>query len=62
MPTFEEEEGYPIAAKETNRRDLISRFVYRCWLLKEAQSPCCPKNSTGMPAFEAAEAESIRSD
>ena len=32
--------GSFIAAEETERRDLASRFMYLFCLLKEAQSPC----------------------
>ena len=55
-------EGSYIAATKTERGDLTSRFVYIFWLLKEAQSPCWPHSSTGMPAIEVAEAEPIRPD
>jgi len=62
MPTFEDEEGRPMTAKETERRDWISRFIYLFLLLKEALLPCYPNNYTSMHVFEAAEAESIRLD
>jgi hypothetical protein len=54
--------GVLIAALETERRDSTSCFVYLFWLLNEAQSPCWPHSSTGIPALEAAEAEPIRPD
>ncbi len=55
-------EGVLIAALETERRDSTSRFMYLFWLLNEAQSPCWPQSSTGIPALKAAEAEPIRPD
>jgi len=51
-----------MAARETDRRDLISRFMYHFWLLNKAQSHCRPRNSTGTPALEAVEASPIRPD
>jgi len=60
---IEEEESWFMGANETERMDLVSRFTNLILLLnKDAQSPCCPHNSTGMHVFEATEAKPIRPD
>jgi len=51
--------GWPIAGKETKRRGLASRFVYRFWLLEEDQSTCWPQSSTSIPTLTAGKAQPI---
>jgi hypothetical protein len=52
-----------IAVKETESRALTSFFMYRFWLLKDAQSLACPtRSSMGILAFEVVEAAPLLPD